>query len=202
MKFIIRVILLVVCFSFLAGCNEGTENSTGDLNEEIKNTGDQLPSNGNTEETKQLSDTEFDNLMASTSYYKNPYEIRAIEQKHEIDLEKVKISADEKTINVKWQDGSIQIPSPNDYHGIAYAALSSDQKYLSIEVSQLEGDKVFFVNLESKEVESIFPTEEVVSNPIWSPQGHSLAFSKGRNAGINVVIFEELDSKQQNILSE
>lgn len=73
---------------------------------------------------------------------------------------------------------------------------------MSIEVSQIEGYKVFIVNLESKEVENIFPTEEVVSNPVWSPQGHSLAYSKGRIAENNVVIFEELDSKQQKILSE
>jgi predicted membrane protein len=126
MKIVIRVILLVVSIAFLAGCS------------------DQLSSNGNTEETKQLSDTEFDKLIASTSYYKNPYEIRKLEQKHEIDLEKVKISTDEKTINVNWQDGSIQIPSPNDYQSLSYAALSSDQKFLSIEVSQLEGYKVFF----------------------------------------------------------
>lgn len=186
--------ILVLCIFIITifGCSEQKSNLKP-IDIQINNNSS---SDNNQEELDKQKNADIAEIMATSSYFKNP---NAIESKvstpyvatHKLALGNIIISAEENSISVFWDNESVYFPKDNNYISLSYATLSTDQVFLSIQVALHEGYKTYVLDLNNKEVENI-SDQEVVANPRWSPIDKKMILFTGSISSQNITLFDPL----------
>lgn len=193
--------VLCIFTTTIYGCSEQNSNLKPiDIQIQINNNSS---SDNNQEELDKQKNADIAEIMATSSYFKNPNEVEAKASTpyvatHKLTLGNFNISAEENSITVFWDNELVYFPKNDNYISLSYAALSTDESLLSIQVALHEGYKTYFLDLKNNEVENI-SDQEVVSNPRWSPIDNKMILFTGNISSQNITLFDPIKKSSQTL---